>query len=222
MMLRYLYMLKDSIVLDLDDTLYAEIDFLKSAYTFIANTIDPGNTELYSLMIEKYFNHEDVFNFVASTYNTDKTSLLNYYRFHKPLIELYSGVEPFLKDKFNNYNIALVTDGRSLTQRNKIEALGIERFLSTIIISEELGSEKPNAENFQQAIASFNNKRVYYIGDNIKKDFVTPNKMGWTTICLIDPGHNIHKQDFSIADEYLPHYSFRSWSEIHDFFNSQQ
>ena len=36
-----------------------------------------------------------------------------------------------------------------------------------------------------------------YVGDNVKKDFITPNALGWKTICLKDDGRNIHKQDFT-------------------------
>ena len=33
------------------------------------------------------------------------------------------------------------------------------------------------------------------MGDNLKKDFLTPNRLGWQTVCLRDDGRNIHKQD---------------------------
>ena len=28
----------------------------------------------------------------------------------------------------------------------------------------------------------------------MEKDFIAPNKLGWTTVCLLDNGMNIHKQ----------------------------
>lgn len=212
--------LSKTIVLDLDDTLYPEIDYLKSAYSYIASMISNSPTSLYKVMLEKYKLGEDVFNYLETEFNVSKSSLLDYYRFHKPNIKLYDGVVVFLHELSQSYNYSIVTDGRSKTQRNKIQALGIESFMSNIVISEEIRSEKPNIENFQKAIIGLNSKHNFYIGDNINKDFVTPNKMGWTTICLKDSGQNIHTQDFSISDEYLPHYCFNSWLEIHGFFNS--
>jgi putative hydrolase of the HAD superfamily len=37
------------------------------------------------------------------------------------------------------------------------------------------------------------------VADNVSKDFIAPNIMGWQTICLIDNGKNIHKQQFEIS-----------------------
>jgi putative hydrolase of the HAD superfamily len=60
-----------------------------------------------------------------------------------------------------------------------------------------------------------NEKKEYiYIADNVKKDFITPNKLGWTTICLFDKGQNIHKQNFNLENEYLPHFIINSFDEI--------
>lgn len=210
-----------TIVLDLDDTLYSEYSYLESAYRYISSKISNEPVSLFNIMIEKYHNQEDVFEFLEKKYKVNKTELLHYYRFHIPEVKLYDNVESFLKKFSALYNFSLVTDGRSETQRNKIKALGIEHFLSNIVISDEIGSEKPNPKNFQKAIVGLYSKKNFYIGDNIHKDFVTPNKMGWTTICLKDSGQNIHKQDFSVSDQYLPHYCFKSWSEIQSFFNSQ-
>jgi putative hydrolase of the HAD superfamily len=58
------------------------------------------------------------------------------------------------------------------------------------------------------------NKEYVYIADNTQKDFVTPNKLGWTTICLLDNGHNIHKQNFELSKEYLPQFRINSFEEI--------
>ena len=38
----------------------------------------------------------------------------------------------------------------------------------------------------------FKTNNYYYIADNLKKDFITPNKLGWQTVGLIDNGLNIH------------------------------
>lgn len=207
------------IVLDLDDTLYSEMSYLKSAYQHIAKYLSEDNKALYELMLDKYNNHEDVFEFLTHNYDVSKAELLDMYRFHEPDIELYPGVQRFLEAHSDIAEIALVTDGRSKTQRNKIKALGLENVFKNIIISEEIGSEKPDKRNFDQAVLNTDGDLHFYIGDNISKDFITPNKMGWITICLKDQGHNIHEQDFSLAKEYLPTHRFESWSEIKRFFD---
>lgn len=205
------------IVLDLDDTLYSEFEYLKSAYSYIAKKLSKDNVYLYQLMLTKYNNNENVFDFLSVTYDVSKLQLIKWYRYHNPDIQLYPDVLKFLNTYSVNSEIALVTDGRSKTQRNKIKALGIEKFFKNIIISEELGSEKPSIANFEAAITNTRGKRFFYIGDNINKDFITPNNMKWITICLKDQGCNVHKQKFDIPDEYKPDYVFESWLEILSF-----
>lgn len=208
------------IVLDLDDTLYAEIDFLKSAYRYISKKLSNNDDVLYDLMMRKFLKGEDVFNYLVEVYSVDKEILLEWYRFHLPNITLYPGVDKFINYYSQSNTFSLVTDGRSKTQRNKINALGINSIFHNIVISEEISSEKPSRANFEKAISGINSKNCFYIGDNVKKDFITPNKMGWTTICLEDSGENIHRQDFNTSIEYLPTYRFNSWKEINDSFDT--
>ena len=54
----------------------------------------------------------------------------------------------------------------------------------------------------------------YYIGDNVIRDFVAPNQLGWTTICLRDDGRNIHKQ-IPISHEMKPQYEISSFRELY-------
>ena len=107
----------------------------------------------------------------------------------------------------------LITDRHSVTQRNKIKALNIDTLFDLIIISEEFGSEKPNPKNFE-AFNKFNTIEKYYIGDNTSKDFIAPNALGWTTICLPDNGNNIHMQDFNKELIYLPKIKIHNLSDF--------
>jgi putative hydrolase of the HAD superfamily len=99
--------------------------------------------------------------------------------------------------------LGLVTDGYSKTQRNKLKALEIEELFDLVVISEEFGSAKPSEANFA-VFHQFKTDQYYYIADNPAKDFVSPNALGWQTICLIDAGKNIHKQDYTKESLYLP------------------
>jgi putative hydrolase of the HAD superfamily len=53
-----------------------------------------------------------------------------------------------------------------------------------------------------------------YIADNPKKDFITPNKLGWTSICLLDKGQNVHSQNFDLPKVFLPQFFINSFQEI--------
>jgi putative hydrolase of the HAD superfamily len=215
---------KKSVIFDLDDTLYNEIDYLNSAYKEIALFIAEKSPE--SIIAENIYNDlwffysrkKDAFLEIILKYNLKnilKEDLLKLYRNHYPSINLTSENENLLKQlKANGYKLGLITDGRSIQQRNKIKALNIEKYFEYILISEEFGTEKPNPANFNFFVELFAESSFFYVADNVSKDFIAPNIMGWQTICLIDNGKNIHKQQFEISEAYLPHFKIQNLVEI--------
>ena len=207
------------IVFDLDDTLMYEIDFLKSAYKEITKHVDFENREvLEKEMLEWYAKGYNVFNLIEERYpNFSVNQLLTIYRNHLPDLKLNEGVkEIFEYCKLKGYKLGLVTDGRSITQRNKLKVLEINDVFDKLIISEEFGTTKPNKQNFEVFVED-EVKEYYYIADNPKKDFIAPNKLGWTTICLIDKGRNIHPQNFDVKDEFLPRIKIKSIIELKSY-----
>lgn len=182
------------IVFDLDDTLYNELDYLKSAYRSIALALEPNNWKsLYSRMFALYRSNKNVFEILAKAYSTDIHTLIDMYRNHQPKIQLFDGViDVFDAIKSKNGKIGMVTDGRSRTQRAKITSLGITDYLDNIVISEEIGSEKPSLSNFKAIEIALPGNSYYYIADNLIKDFIAPNTLGWKTVALMDNGMNIH------------------------------
>ena len=117
--------------------------------------------------------------------------------------------------KESDAKLGVISDGRSLTQRNKIKALGLEGFFDVEIISEELGSEKPCIKNYEVVMNKYPERKIFiYVGDNPAKDFLAPNQLGWRTVCLKNDGRNIHRQDMSLSRDYLPKYVVNSIREI--------
>ncbi|MDQ3292530.1 MAG: HAD family hydrolase, partial [Bacteroidota bacterium] len=176
------------IVFDLDDTIYQEIDFLRSAYRHIAGLLQPAvKKDLFEEMWARFKNNENVFEWLITEHasvlpNITISFLLNEYRSHLPKITLSEDAVEFLSYlKETKILCGLITDGRSITQRNKLKALGIETYFEDIIISEEFGSEKPNERNFLFFEQKYPGKEFYYIGDNTSKDFIVPAKLGWHT-----------------------------------------
>ncbi|MDO5971187.1 HAD family hydrolase [Flavivirga aquimarina] len=215
---------KKIIVFDLDDTLYNEVDFLKSAFIEISSIVtsnsDVESITVYNSMLNYFYNGENVFEAIINDYKCllSIKELLNIYRNHKPNIKLSDDRINVLNQLKSNSNIAglgLLTDGRSIQQRNKIKALGLSTWISEIVISEEFGSEKPNMNNYKYFERALGEAHYYYVGDNIKKDFVTPNQLNWTTICLVDNGSNIHKQDKTlVTKEYLAKHTIIEFSDL--------
>ncbi len=204
------------IIFDLDDTLVYEVDFLKSAYLEIADRLDPQHcSTLVNKMYDWYNGGLNVFEKLIESYDLlTMEELLGIYRSHRPAIKLIEGGKELLDFcKNKGYKIGLITDGRSITQRNKIAALGITDYFDKIIVSEEFGTTKPNRNNFE-VFKDPNVESYYYIADNVSKDFVTPNLLGWRTICLLDKGLNVHKQSFEKDLSFLPTYKVFGLEEI--------
>lgn len=204
------------IIFDLDDTLIYEIDFLKSAYKEIAEKLDKRNQQiLFQKMLLLYEEGENVFKFLTKTYSKfTKYQLLLIYRNHFPIIKLNEGALELLNVcKSKGYKLGLITDGRSVTQRNKLKALEIEELFDKIIISEEFGSTKPDDRNFNVFIQD-EISEYFYIADNPIKDFVIPNRYGWTSICLKDKGYNVHLQQFDKAAEFKPKICVETLKEV--------
>lgn len=206
-----------TVVFDLDDTLVKEIDYLKSAFKAIAVKVDSTNDSLFNQMLFWYQNKENVFQNIESHYGFSVNELKQQYRTHVPEFIQYKGVsELLLRFKEKGCFIGLITDGYSLTQRNKLKALGIEELFDLIVISEEFGSEKPNENNYK-VFHQLATKDYYYIGDNTAKDFLAPNRLGWISVCLLNNGENIHPQDFTKETVYLPQKTITDLNELFTF-----
>lgn len=204
---------------DLDDTLYKEINFVESAYREIA--VSEKRPDLLPKMMRWQKNDDNVF-FQFNKAIGKETLISEYlklYRSHYPTISLSAGVEDTLNElRHRGITLGLITDGRSISQRNKIKALGLDRWFDNdnIIISEETKFEKTEEPNFRYFVKKYRGAEFTYVGDNPKKDFIVPNRLGWKTIMLKDDGRNIHKQE-AVPVEYLPQITITGIEELLDF-----
>lgn len=224
--------MKKVICFDLDDTLSKEIDYLKSAYREIARyAATPcsgcSDSEIvlaqkaYEAMLEAYHRGENAFEVLNAFLGVQNpvSEYLSIYRNHRPEIALSEETEKVLSIlKAEGCRLGLITDGRSVQQRSKIEALALGRYFDEedIVISEEFGSEKPSLANYECFMKRYPEATDFvYVGDNPKKDFVGANALGWMTVCLLDDGRNIHKQDFeAVSAEAQPKHKIKTLSEL--------
>ncbi|MCH5327165.1 MAG: HAD family hydrolase [Duncaniella sp.] len=189
------------IAFDLDDTLFFEIDFVRSAYQTIAKRY--GGHLLAGML--SALTPADAFDSTGIPIE----ELLSIYRTHFPDIRLpWQSLYTLSVLRRQGHKLALITDGRELTQRNKIEALGLGRFFepSNVFISESFGHLKTDGEAFRALMSSYPGEIYMYIGDNPAKDIAAPRSLGWTTVCIRDSGQNVHRQDFTLLspDYILP------------------
>lgn len=206
------------VVLDLDDTLYKEADYHasglaavclwlgtlygKSCQVALKNLEDSGETDLLAGLCR-----------LAGLPLSVKESLLWVYRLHEPKIELAASTKGVLNHLQGKHRVAILTDGRSVSQRLKLKALGLSQLPA--YISEDHGADKPSPLRFELIMRDMPAAGYVYVGDNPKKDFVAPNSLGWLTIGLRDDGRNIHKQNLSnLVQEQLPSFWIDSLEEL--------
>jgi len=117
--------------------------------------------------------------------------LVNVYRNHIPRITLPQDSLDVLYTLGAKYTLALITDGFLPAQQLKVKSLGIEKYFKCIVYTEQLGREfwKPSPAGFERIIQTLNVRpeNIVYIGDNEKKDFIAPNKLGFATIQMLRP-----------------------------------
>lgn len=218
-----MHSLSDTVfVFDLDDTLYSERRYELSGITAVwykLSEINPEISKIISLELliknrEKWV--ELILEIKPKNFTLSRDLLLEIYRNHFPTIELYEDscqLLSFLVE--NKAKLAMITDGRSLSQRQKLKALNIEHLFNPLKISEETGYPKPYSESYLAIESQFPGHQYLYVADNPKKDFVTPNKLGWMTYGLKERVHNVHRHhDHASEWIYKPQIWLNKLSEI--------
>ena len=206
-------------VFDLDDTIYKEIDYKISGINYLVKQI----SKIYGVNLEgsSFYNMDNFIQEIQCQLEIPSEVALSFlwqYRNHNPKIDIKKDIKDMLYHiKKNSSGIAILTDGRSITQRKKIRALGLEDI--PVYISEEYESEKPDHKRFKMIESSNPSLNYIYVGDNVSKDFITPNKMGWVTIGIKDNGLNIHQQSISdFSEDYLPNFWIESIADLRKYF----
>ena len=185
------------IAFDMDDTLYDEIDYYRSGFVFIASKIAKDfelNSKVVFEILWEIFNtgnRRSTFNAAAEKLGLKFESqyidsLIISFRNHKPVITLPSESKQLLLDLKKQYKLGMVTDGWMPAQEYKVKALGIENIFDSIIYTEKLGREfwKPSTKGYEKMLENLKveaNQSVY-VADNLEKDFIAPNRMGFKTI----------------------------------------
>jgi putative hydrolase of the HAD superfamily len=186
------------VVFDLDDTLYPERDFVSSGFRAAAGVItDRIKTDVFCRIVDLFEAGEsDPFGRVLAESGLAaelKGQLIQAYRNHMPTLMLVAEVVEMLNSlRASGRSLGIITDGRSVTQRNKIRALGLDAWIDAIVISEEFGSAKPEVRNYRYFEEHFPGQQFVYVGNDIEKDFVAPNRLGWQTVGLRHNARHIH------------------------------
>jgi putative hydrolase of the HAD superfamily len=100
---------------------------------------------------------------------------------------LYPDVSGFLDYATERgLSLGLVTNGPSDLQRDKIDALGLSRHISAVVISGEHGVAKPQPAIFQLALDALavDSEDTWYVGDSLDTDVTGALSAGMTALWL--------------------------------------
>jgi putative hydrolase of the HAD superfamily len=210
-----------TVVFDLDDTLYDEIDYCRSGFRAVAASIAdlpdaPSAKGIFDSLWQQFTtgNRTKTFNVVLDDLGINYDDrliqkLIKTYRNHFPKISLPADSEKVLQRLSKKYTLALLTDGFLPAQQLKVQALKIEKYFKCIIYTEQLGRQfwKPSPEGFEKLMQTLNAKpqNIAYVADNGEKDFIAPNKLGFLTIQIIRPAriHTSTSEDSDAPAQYV-------------------
>lgn len=212
-----------TVVFDLDDTLYDEVEYCKSGFAAVAEFLAklpkaPKAEYIFDCLWRQFTagNRTRTFNAALEQLGIsydDKLieELIRVYRHHVSKITLPQDSKNVLAQLGDKYTLALLTDGFLPAQKLKVQALGIEKYFKCIIYTEELGRDcwKPSPAGFEKIMQTLNVKpeNIAYVADNEEKDFIAPNKLGFLTIQIIRPAriHTTVSQQPGAAARYVIH-----------------
>ena len=183
----------EAAVFDLDDTLYPEKAYVRSGYDAVA-ALFPQVPDMAARLWAAFANGQPAIDAVLAACGLfeHKDEALRAYRRQIPQIELYPGVREMLRRLKETKKLALITDGRPEGQRAKIAALSLEELFDVILITDELGGaafRKPCSAAFERVHDRLGIpfERMAYVGDNIQKDFIAPEKLGMRCVWFRNP-----------------------------------
>ena len=187
------------IVFDLDDTLYAERDYVTSGFRRVGRWLEERHglagcaAELLADL--ERGRRRGAFDRLLARRGLSGNlvpELLAVFRDHRPAIGLRPGMRDLLVGLRGSRPLGVLTDGPLESQRRKIEALGLESLVDAIVVNDELGVGhwKPSTSGFERIEPPLSGlpgrpaAGFCYVGDNPAKDFVAARRRGWLTIEL--------------------------------------
>jgi putative hydrolase of the HAD superfamily len=214
------------VVFDLDDTLYLEREYVRSGLSAVADFLsrehhlDGFLATSWQIFLEGA--RGDIFDRtlvrMGHVPNAELVqSLVGVYRHHHPTIAPCTGAQSILERLHDCAKIGLISDGHSLAQQRKFEALKLNAWFDYVTFTDLLGRDfwKPHPRAFveMQSASALAGECCLYIGDNPAKDFVAPRRLGWKSVRLRLPG-GINEALEPLDPASAPDVTVTSWWDL--------
>jgi len=211
------------VVLDIDDTLYLERDYVRSGLRAVGNhLVSNGHAQDFFDRAWALFEsgrRKTLFNDLLPDFSLAQIAeLLEVYRTHRPLLELCPDAARFLARCPTDRPIGIITDGPPSSQMAKVQALGLLPRADPIILSDSFGVEfrKPHVRPYREIEEAWTMgpALLTYIADNPGKDFITPRQRGWRTI-RIRRALGEHAKVDPVSPDYDADFVIESFDELY-------
>ncbi|MGF1824826.1 pyrimidine 5'-nucleotidase [Vibrio splendidus] len=123
---------------------------------------------------------------------------------------LLPGAKELMESLKGQVNMGIITNGFTELQSIRLERTGMTEYFDHVIISEEVGVAKPDAEIFEYAhklIGLPSKQRILMVGDNPHSDILGGLDFGIETCWL-------NSQEKATPDGIDPHYQVKSLSDL--------
>ena len=187
-----------AILFDLDDTLYGYRAFVRSGFRALASrlAVERGLPARAVLRVLRQA-------LVGGAHGRELQVLCDRFalplslvpsftaiiREHAPALTLPHESRHVLQALAANWRVGIVTNGSAHIQRRKVAALGVERYVDTVVYATEHGdfTGKPSAAAFETALArlSVEPASAVFVGDDWQADMVGASAVGMHTIHLL-------------------------------------
>lgn len=165
----------------------------------IANT-DISYNKFYKRMVEISKRNQNAYNMVLEEYGLTKAPWNSDDEF------VYPEAENCLCELSEHYKIGIIAN-QNLGSEERLEKLGLLKYIDLVIASAEEGVAKPDLRMFQIALDRANCKpeEALMVGDRIDNDIVPANKIGMKTIWIkqgfgkyCEPKTEIEQPDYTV------------------------
>lgn len=176
-------------LLDLDDTLYAEPDYVFSGYRAVAAVLADkhglGADAVAARLRYEFlkFGRTGAFDRLYKALRIVEPpvrDLVAAYRAHRPEIALYPGAAEAMAALRRVAPVAIVTDGDGAMQRAKVEALGLSSLVDAVVLCWEHAAPKPAPDGFRMAAERMgaDPAAAWVIGDDPFHDTAAARALG--------------------------------------------
>ena len=215
-----------AVVFDLDDTLFAERDYVFSGFKAVARwtvarlglQADESYSELKALFDRgvRYDTFDRWLGMRGLPTNGElRDGMVRLYREHEPEIRAFPDAAELLDSL--DCKVGLLSDGDLAVQERKFAALGLARYFQAVVFSDGFGREfwKPHCRPFETVLAMLGvaAEDSVYVGDNPAKDFKGARALGMFTV-RIRREECEHAQIEPSCAEYAPDLTLTSLSDL--------